>query len=108
MADVIKPQGKICAIVGTKNNQPVDINVFQRKSVAFMWEFMFTRPLFQTPDMQAQHDLLNESARMLDEGLLRSTMTENYGPLTPENLRRAHGKIESGRMIGKLVLSGIS
>jgi NADPH2:quinone reductase len=107
MADVIKPQGKICTIVETKNSQPVNINVFQRKSVAFMWELMFTRPLFQTPDMQIQHDLLNEAARMLDEGLLKTTMTENYGPLTPEHLRQAHGKIESGRMIGKLVLSGM-
>jgi hypothetical protein len=44
---------------------------------------------------------------MLDEGLLKTTMTENYGPLTAENLRKAHGKIESGSMIGKLVLSGI-
>jgi len=45
---------------------------------------------------------------MLDEGLLKTTMTENYGPLTAENLRRAHGKLESGSMIGKLVLSGMS
>jgi NADPH2:quinone reductase len=108
MADVIKPQGKVCTIVETKNSRPVNINIFQRKSVAFMWELMFTRSLFQTPDMQAQHDLLNEAGRMLDEGLLKTTMTENYGPLTAENLRRAHGKLESGSMIGKLVLAGMS
>lgn len=107
MADVIKPQGKICTIVETKNSRPVNINVFQRKSAAFMWELMFTRSLFQTHDMQAQHDLLNEAGRMLDQGLLQTTMTENYGPLTAENLRRAHGKLESGSMIGKLVLSGM-
>lgn len=107
MADVIKPQGKVCTIVETKNSQPVNINVFQRKSAAFMWELMFTRPLFQTPDMQAQHDLLNEAGRMLDQGLLQTTLTENYGPLTAENLRRAHGTLESGSMIGKLVLSGM-
>ena len=104
MADVIKPQGKVCTIVETKNSRPVNINIFQRKSVAFMWELMFTRSLFQTPDMQAQHDLLNEAGRMLDQGLLKSTMTENYGPLTADNLRRAHGKLESGSMIGKLIL----
>ncbi len=108
MADVIKPQGKICTIVETKNSQPVNISVFQRKSVAFMWELMFTRPLFQTPDMQAQHDLLNEAGRMLDEGLLQTTMTESNGPLTAENLRRAHGRLESGSMIGKLVLTGMA
>ena len=73
-----------------------------------MWELMFTRSMFKTPDMQAQHDLLNEAGRLLDEGPLKTTMTENYGPLTAENLRQAHGKIESGSMIGKLVLSGIA
>ena len=108
MADVIKPQGKICTIVETKDSQPVNISLFQAKSVGFMWELMFTRSMFKTPDMQAQHDLLNESARLIDEGLLKTTMAESYGPLTAENLRKAHGKIESGNMIGKLVLSGMS
>ena len=108
MADVIRPQGRICTIVETKNSQPLNINLFQRKSVGFMWELMFTRPLFQTSDMQAQHDLLDEAGRMLDEGLLTTTLTENFGPLTAENLRRAHQKVESGRMIGKLVLSGMA
>ena len=107
MADVIRPQGKICTIVETKNSQPVNINLFQGKSVGFMWELMFTRSMFKTPDMQAQHDLLNEAGRMLDDGHLKTTMTENYGPLTAENLRRAHGKIESGSMFGKLVLTGM-
>jgi zinc-binding alcohol dehydrogenase family protein len=107
MADVIRPQGKVCSIVETKDNQPVNINLFQGKSVGFMWELMFTRSMFKTPDMQAQHDLLNEAGRMLDEGHLKTTMTESYGPLNAENLRRAHGRIESGSMIGKLVLSGM-
>ena len=107
MADVIKPQGKICAIVGTKNDEPIQMNLFQSKSVAFMWELMFTRSLYKTADMQAQHDLLDETSRLLDEGVLQTTMTQHYGLLTAENLRKAHAKIESGSMIGKLVLSGI-
>jgi len=88
MADTIKPQGRICTIVETENNQPVNINVFQRKSVALMWELMFTRPIFQTPDMRKQHDLLNETARLLDEGVLRTIMTESYGPLTARTCER--------------------
>ena len=107
MADVIKPQGKICTIVETKDSQPVNISLFQAKSVGFMWELMFTRSMFKTPDMQAQHELLNEAGQLFDEGVLKTTMTENYGPLTAENLRKAHGKIESGSMIGKLVLTEI-
>jgi zinc-binding alcohol dehydrogenase family protein len=107
MADVIKPQGRICTIVETKDSQPVNINLFQGKSVGFMWELMFTRPMFKTHDMQAQHDLLNEAGRLLDEGILKSTMTAHLGPLTAENLRKAHAKIETGSMIGKLVLTGI-
>jgi alcohol dehydrogenase len=107
MADVIKPQGKVCLIVGTKGGQPVPINPFQSKSVAICWELMFTRPMFQTPDMQAQHDLLEETARLLDEGTLRHTMRENLGPLNAANLRRAHAAIEAGHTMGKLVLSGI-
>ena len=31
---------------------------------------MFTRPLFHTPDMQAQHDLLNQVSTMVDAGTL--------------------------------------
>lgn len=107
MADVIKPQGKICTIVETKDNQPINMNVFQSKSVAFCWELMFTRPMFNTPDMQAQHDLLSKVARLVDEGILRTTMTEHHGSLTAANLRKVHARVETGDMIGKAVLSGI-
>jgi zinc-binding alcohol dehydrogenase family protein len=106
LPDVLKAQGKVCFIVGAK--EPVNLNLFQGKSAAVCWELMFTRSTYQTPDMQAQHDILDESARLLEDGTLRHTMTEHYGPLNAETLRRAHSTIESGRMIGKLVLSGFS
>ena len=107
MAEIIAPQGKICTIVGTKNNEPINMNLFMRKSVSFIFELMFTRPLFQTEDMHVQHELLNEAAKLIDRGVLRTTLTEHFGPLTAANLRRAHKRIESGTMIGKLALSGI-
>lgn len=105
MADIIRPQGKLCLIVDTEANQPVNINLFKPKSVAITWEFMFTRARFQTPDMGEQGVLLNEAARLLDAGFLRSTRTEDGGVLTAATLRAAHARVESGRMIGKLVLS---
>jgi len=105
MADVIKPQGRLCTIVETKGGVPVNINPFQRKSVAFCWELMFTRPMFQTPDMQAQHHLLDEVAGLLESGTLRTTRTTSFGQMNAENLRRAHAAVERGDMIGKGTLS---
>ena len=101
MAEVIKPQGKICTIVRAKDNAPINMTAFFSKSVAFMSELMFTRPMFKTPDMQAQHDLLRKTAGFVDEGVIQTTMTEHFGPLTAENLRKAHARIETGSMIGK-------
>lgn len=107
MLEAVKPQGKICLIVGVKGNTPVPINPFQSKSVTICWELMFTRAMYETADMQAQHDILQETARLLDDGTFRHTMREDFGPLNAENLRRAHARLESGSMIGKLVLGGI-
>jgi len=105
MADVILPQGKICLIVDTESNQPVNINLFKAKSVAISWEFMFTRARFQTADIAEQGVLLNEAAKLLDGGVLRHTRTEHYGALIAANLLKAHAKLESGTMLGKLVLT---
>lgn len=105
MADVIKPQGRLCTIVATKGDVPVNINPFQRKSVAFCWELMFTRSIFQTPDMQAQHDLLNEASGLFESGTLRTTRTTGFGEMNAEHLRKAHAELERGDMIGKLTLS---
>ncbi len=105
MADLIKPQGKLCLIVDSESNQPLNINLFKPKSATIVWEFMFTRPRFQTADMAAQGALLNEAAALLEKGELRHTLTERAGELNALNLRQAHARLESGSMIGKLVLS---
>lgn len=68
---------------------------------------MFTKSMYETEDMQSQGDLLNQVADLVDQQLLQSTMTENLGSLNPANLAAAHARLESGKTIGKLVLSGI-
>ena len=103
MVELIAPQGHICSIVD--NIQPLALNKLKAKSVSFSWEFMFTRAMFKTDDMIEQHHILNEVARLLDEGLLVSTLQETLKPINAENLRYAHAKLEQGSMIGKLVLS---
>jgi NADPH:quinone reductase-like Zn-dependent oxidoreductase len=69
---------------------------------------MFTRSLYETEDMIEQHRLLAEVARLVDEGELVSTLTTPLGPLTVNNLAEAHLRLEGGRTIGKIGLSGIT
>ena len=45
-------------------------------------------------------------ARQIDAGVLRTTVGENYGRISAENLRRAHALLESGKAKGKIVLEG--
>jgi NADPH:quinone reductase len=67
---------------------------------------MFTRAMFETADMDAQGKLLNEVARLVDAGTLRTTIGENFGRINAANLKRAHALLESGRARGKIVLEG--
>lgn len=100
--EVIKPQGKICLIDDPAT--PLNIQALKMKSVSLHWELMFTRPRFETEDMIKQHHILNKVAELLDSGKIQSTMTENVGDITVDNLIKAHSIIEKGNMIGKIVL----
>lgn len=103
IAELIAPQGRLAVI-----DDPVslDIKPFKRKSVSVHWEFMFTRSLFQTTDMIEQHHLLERVAEMVDRGELVTTLSEEFGTINADNLRRAHALLESGKGRGKLVLTG--
>jgi zinc-binding alcohol dehydrogenase family protein len=102
--ELIKPQGKLALI--DDPTRPVDITLLKRKSISLHWELMFTRSLFQTDDMIAQHALLDEVARMVDAGQLRTTLTKEMGRINADNLKQAHALLESGRSYGKVVLTG--
>jgi NADPH:quinone reductase len=106
MGELIAPQGALVAIVG--NTKPLPMDAVRMKSATVCWELMFTRPRFKTPDMVEQHRLLNEVAEWLDAGKLRSTLKETLSPISGAILRKAHEKLESGTMVGKLVLKGWS
>jgi zinc-binding alcohol dehydrogenase family protein len=104
LADMLTPQGSMCSIVPF--DQTPDINLLMRKSATFSWEFMFTRSMFNTPDISEQGHILNTVAKLLDEGRLVSTSTEVLGPINAQNLCKAHAQLETGRTIGKLTLTG--
>ncbi|MEM8959471.1 MAG: zinc-binding alcohol dehydrogenase family protein [Pseudomonadota bacterium] len=102
-AELIAPQGRFGLI---DDPETLDVSVFKPKAVSIHWELMFTRSLFQTPDMGRQGEILNEVAGLLDAGRIRSTATESLGAISAANLKRAHAAIESGTARGKLVLEG--
>jgi len=103
MAELIAPQGMICSIVGTQ--QKHDLDCLKSKSAGFVWEFMFTRPLYKTADLIEQHRLLNTISALLDQGELKTTLTQTIGSLNPQNLVQAHQQLATGSTIGKLVLT---
>lgn len=103
IAELIAPQGRFGLI---DDPSALDISAFKTKSVSVHWELMFTRSLYQTADMTAQGEILNEAADLLDAGKIRSTATESYGVVNAANLMRAQRLLESNKARGKLVLEG--
>ena len=69
---------------------------------------MFTRPMFSCSDMEEQHNLLCELAGLIDSGVIHTTMRKNLGPMTIDNLWKAHKLLESGYTIGKIVMEGLT
>jgi zinc-binding alcohol dehydrogenase family protein len=104
IVEAFAPQGAL-ALIETPAT-PLDVNKLKPKSISLHWEFMFTRSLFKTADMAEQGRILNEVAKLVDAGLIRSTMKENLGTINAANVRRAHVVAESGAAIGKVVLEG--
>ncbi len=105
IGELIKPRGHIALI---DDPSSLDILPLKRKAISVSWEFMFTRSLFQMNDMEVQGALLNRVSRLLDSGVLASTVTTVRGPMTPESLQQAHDAQASGTAIGKTVLGALS
>jgi zinc-binding alcohol dehydrogenase family protein len=103
LIDALRPQGKLAVI---DDPQTLDVMPMKRKALSLHWELMFTRSLFETPDMIKQHELLNRVAALIDAGVLKTTLGEHFGAINAQNMRRAHAVVESGKAKGKLVLEG--
>jgi len=103
IADFMAPQGKFGLI-----DDPAEFSIaaFKGKAISIHWESMFTRSSFTTPDIIAQHNLLNDVADLIDKGVIRTTLADNYGAINAANLKRAHALIESNKSRGKIVLEG--
>jgi len=103
ITELVAPQGKIALI---DDPDPIDVRLLKRKSVSLHWELMFTRSLFQTDDMQQQHQLLDDVSKLVETGAIKTTLAERFGKINAANLKRAHALLESNRAKGKIVLEG--
>lgn len=101
--ELLAPMGKIALIDDPKS---IDICKLKQKSLSLHWEFMFTRSMFETKDISAQHKLLNNVSELIDQGYIQTTVGQNLGKINAKNLRAAHEELESGKSIGKIVLEG--
>ena len=102
LVDLMKPQSRFGLI---DDPGALEVGLLKRKSISLHWEFMYTRPLFNTQDVLRQHEILNEVSSLLDKGELTTTFNTHLGPVNAQNLVEAHGILESGSAIGKIVLA---
>jgi len=103
VAGFMTPQGRYGLI---DDPETFDITPFKPKAISVHWEFMFTRPMFETADIGRQGDILNEVAALIDAGKVKSTVAESFGTINAANLIQAHALLETGKAKGKIVLEG--
>jgi len=82
-----------------------NISVPLGKSAALMWELMFTRSMFATSDMDRQGKILARMGLLVEDNAVVTTETEMLNGLNADTLKNAHRIIETGTMIGKLVIA---
>ncbi|MEU0468906.1 zinc-binding alcohol dehydrogenase family protein [Amycolatopsis sp. NPDC006131] len=101
-AELLRPGGAITAI-----DEPPGLELLplKGKSISFHWELMFTRPLHGW-DLIAQHNLLAHVAELVDAGVVQTTLTTELKSINASTVRQAHELTETGRTVGKTVISG--
>lgn len=101
-AKIMRPFGHITAI---DEPEGMDLLPLKPKCIAWHWELMFTRSLFETPDMIEQKHLLESVADLVDAGRIRTTLTTRIEDFSANGMREAHRLVESGRTTGKVVVT---
>ncbi|MFK8260378.1 zinc-binding alcohol dehydrogenase family protein [Erwinia sp. AnSW2-5] len=102
MSQLIAPQGHICTIV--ENEKPLSMDQLKLKSAALHFEFMYTRSMFTTPDIARQGEILDATAKLLDEGKVTTSLSQTLQGLSVDTLTAAHKLVLEGHMRGKVVM----
>lgn len=69
------------------------------KALSFHWELMLSKGVLGH-DLGSQGDILRRASDSFDSGILESIETELF-ELSVESLKKAHGKLERRKMLGK-------
>ncbi|APX73256.1 zinc-binding alcohol dehydrogenase family protein [Companilactobacillus allii] len=101
IVELIKPFGIFATITNLNNSQIGDL---KQKSVDFAWEWMFTKSFYNLDSMTTQGDYLSKLAKELDNGTIKSTTTNVFHGLNVDTLTKATELVESGHMMGKVVI----
>jgi hypothetical protein len=83
------------------------VRLLKRKSLSLHWELMFTRSLFQTRDMEAQHHLLN-AWPIWWTGAHPQHRAGSPGPDLRRQPEKGPCPAGSGTVVGKIVLEGFN
>jgi zinc-binding alcohol dehydrogenase family protein len=101
---MINPFGHVGTIVGIHN--ALDISDWKNLSVSFDWEYMFAKTDYNY-QIETQGQALKVIARLADEGQLTTTLSKVYSDgINAVNLKKATKDVETGHMLGKVVISG--
>lgn len=101
ITQVISPFGHLGLLDEPKR---FDIMALKMKAISIHWEMMFTKSLFNF-NPESQGKLLSEIANLADSNSIRTTLQKELHHLTVENIRQGHELLESGKSIGKIVIS---
>jgi len=100
-AKICAPFGKVCSIVQDKE-MPMYGTEFMAKSLTFVWALLGTKPYYGV-HVESHGRILNELAGLLDQGVVRCHCKQRLR-MDEQGLREAHGIIEGGKAVGKVVL----
>ncbi|KAG2178473.1 hypothetical protein INT44_001625 [Umbelopsis vinacea] len=102
LSEVVRPFGQIVSIVEV--HAPINFGDALMKAQSFHWELMFVKPA-SNYDVLSQGLTLDKVADLLDNGTLKRVDWKTYDDLSVANLREVHELLESGKSIGKVVLT---
>lgn len=100
-ADLVGTFGHIGAIV--QSTIPLPVGLIKNKAASLDWEFMFAKTN-AGQNIASQGAALALLAKLVDDGFVKSTVTQTLDGLSAHTIMRAQKEVAPGNMLGKLVI----